>query len=141
VRHRPYGTTLPDAVRRDHLQAGQHAVSQRPWWRLGQGICTGREELIVLGWTPPAGSRVGIGAVHVGYYDPAGQLYYAGGVGSGFDDKGLQAFRERLNGMQTAAPPEGMLVSGDPVDVSITWVPPEIVIEVQYTLRGQLLGP
>ena len=33
-------------------------------------------------------SRIGIGAVHVGNYDPAGQLYYAGGVGSGFDNKG-----------------------------------------------------
>jgi bifunctional non-homologous end joining protein LigD len=26
-----------------------------------------------------------------------------------------------------------MLVSGDPIDMSITWVRPEIVIEVQYT--------
>jgi bifunctional non-homologous end joining protein LigD len=95
--------------------------------------CTGREELIVLGWTPPAGSRVGIGAVHVGYYDRSGQLYYAGGVGSGFDDKELQAFRGRLDGMQTATPPPSMLVSGDPIDTSITWVRPEIVIEVQYT--------
>ena len=27
---------------------------------------------MVLGWTPPAGSRVGIGSLHVGYHDPQG---------------------------------------------------------------------
>ena len=29
--------------------------------------CRGREELIVLGWTPPSGSRTGLGSLHLGY--------------------------------------------------------------------------
>jgi bifunctional non-homologous end joining protein LigD len=94
--------------------------------------CSGREEFVVLGWTPPGGSRVGLGALHVGYYDPEGRLHYAGGVGTGFNDKELQALRKRLNGMQTAPPPR-LLVSGDPIDTAVTWVRPEIVVEVQFT--------
>ena len=94
--------------------------------------CSGREEFVVLGWTPPGGSRVGLGALHVGYYDPDGRLHYAGGVGTGFDDKELRALRKRLDGMQTAPPPR-LLVSGDPIDTAVTWVRPEIVVEVQFT--------
>ena len=45
--------------------------------------CRGREELVVLGWTPPGGSRTGLGSLHLGYYDPEGRLHYAGGVGTG----------------------------------------------------------
>ncbi len=32
--------------------------------------CQGREELVVLGWTAPQGSRQGLGSLHLGYYDP-----------------------------------------------------------------------
>ena len=35
--------------------------------------CRGREEFVVLGWTPPGGSRTGLGSLHVGYYDPQRQ--------------------------------------------------------------------
>ena len=41
----------------------------------------------MLGWTPPGGSRRGIGALAVGFYDPDGNLHYAGQVGTGFTDK------------------------------------------------------
>ena len=94
--------------------------------------CGGRDEFLVLGLTPPGGSRTGFGALHVGYYDPEGNLHYAGGVGSGFDEKELGAIRSRLD-LMTSAAPERLLVSGDPIDRSVTWVRPEIVIEVQFT--------
>jgi bifunctional non-homologous end joining protein LigD len=93
--------------------------------------CLGREELIVLGWTPPAGSRTGIGALHVGYFDPAGRLHYAGGVGTGFSERELAALRRRLDGL-AAEPPKALLIAGDPLDSSIRWVRPEMVVEVQY---------
>ena len=35
--------------------------------------------------------------------------------------------------VMTSAAPERLLVSGDPIDRSVTWVRPEIVIEVQFT--------
>ena len=62
--------------------------------------CSGREELVVLGWTPPGGSRKGIGALHVGYYDPEGRLHYAGGVGSGYSEKELATLRKRLDNLK-----------------------------------------
>ena len=120
-----------------HLEGIVCKQAEAPY-RSGRGTswikvkCSGREELIVLGWTPPHGSRIGIGALHVGYYDPDGKLHYAGGVGSGLDDSELRALRERLGGME-AEPPVGLLVTGDPIDTSVSWVRPEIVIEVQYT--------
>jgi bifunctional non-homologous end joining protein LigD len=93
--------------------------------------CLGREELIVLGWTPPAGSRTGIGALHVGYYDPGHRLHYAGGVGTGFSERELTALRSRLDTL-AADPPKALQVAGDKLDDKIRWVRPELVAEVQY---------
>ena len=92
--------------------------------------CGNREELVVLGWTPPAGSRQGFGALHVGYYDPVGRLHYAGGVGSGYAARDLTAIKARLD--RIPSKPPDMLMSGEPLDPSIAWVRPELVIEVQF---------
>ena len=92
--------------------------------------CRGREELVVLGWTPPGGSRTGLGSLHVGYYDPRGGLHYAGGVGSGFSEDALVQLSERLRGL--AADPPSLIVAGDPLLTNINWVRPELVAEVQF---------
>jgi bifunctional non-homologous end joining protein LigD len=46
----------------------------------------GREELVVVGFTDPEKSRVGFGALLVGYYNTTGILTYAGKVGPGYSD-------------------------------------------------------
>jgi hypothetical protein len=46
--------------------------------------CVNEQEFVVLGWTDPHGSRSGLGALLVGYYED-GDLRYAGKVGTGFD--------------------------------------------------------
>ena len=94
--------------------------------------CLGREEMVVLGWTPPSGSRSGIGALHLGYFDPNGHLHYAGGVGTGFSDKVLMDWRARLEPLASSQPEE-LLFSGDPLDRQIQWVRPELIVEVSYT--------
>ena len=92
--------------------------------------CTGREELLVVGWTEPAGSRTGLGALHLGYYDPQGRLHYAGGVGTGFSDETLAMLRDRLDGLG-ASPPSGLMVAGEDLGADrIHWVRPELVAEV-----------
>jgi bifunctional non-homologous end joining protein LigD len=63
--------------------------------------------------------------------DPAGHPHYAGGVGTGFSDQQLQAWRQTLDGMAAAMPP-GVLVAGEPLDPSIRWVQPDLVVEVQF---------
>ncbi len=107
--------------------APYQAGRSRSWLKLK---CQDREEFVVLGWTPPEGSRSGLGALHLGYYDDAGALHYAGGVGTGFSDAELTALRRRLDSITDDAAP--MLLAGDPPDRGIRWVRPELVAEVQY---------
>ncbi|MBV8093786.1 MAG: DNA ligase D [Acetobacteraceae bacterium] len=94
--------------------------------------CAGREEFVVLGWTGPSGSRTGIGSLHVGYRDPDGVWQYAGGVGTGYSEQELAALRRRLDPLASPGPPSGMVFAGDPVDKSIHWVKPELVVEIQF---------
>ncbi len=93
--------------------------------------CRNREEFVVLGWTPPQGHRSGLGSLHVGYYGSSGDLHYAGGVGTGFNERELSVLRERLH----RSPARGLgcfLCAGDPLDRAIHWVRPELVVEVEY---------
>ena len=89
----------------------------------------GREEMIVLGWTAPRGSRTGIGSLQLGYYAPNGRLYYAGAVGTGFSDLVLGEWQKRLAPLNVPAPDE-LLIAGDPVDPTTKWV--------EHRSRGRL---
>ncbi|MBL6454662.1 DNA ligase D [Belnapia sp. T6] len=93
--------------------------------------CQGRDEFIILGWTPPAGSRQGLGSLHLGFHDERGRLHYVGGVGTGFTEKELGALSRRLARL-VSTPPDGLLLAGEPPDPAINWVRPELVAEVQY---------
>lgn len=105
-----------------------HSGRGRDWLKVK---CRGREELVVLGWTPPGGSRIGLGSLHVGYYDAKGGLHYAGGAGSGFSDDELERLSKRLGDL-AAEPPKSLLAAGDPLPHDIHWVRPELVAEVQF---------
>jgi bifunctional non-homologous end joining protein LigD len=101
----------------------------RDWLKIK---CLGREEFIVLGWTPPGGSRTGLGSLHLGYYDDRDKLHYAGGVGTGFSDDELARLSQRLAKLG-ADPPASLYVAGEPLPKTINWVRPELVAEVQFT--------
>src|SRR6476646_7170615 len=58
--------------------------------------CTQRQEFVIAGWTDPQGSRTGIGSLLLGVHDEAGHLRFAGGIGSGFDQKTLAAMKQAL---------------------------------------------
>jgi bifunctional non-homologous end joining protein LigD len=105
--------------------------------------CQGREDFVVLGWTPPGGSRRGVGALAVGFYDPEERLHYAGAVGTGFSDKELISWRTHLETMRLSSPPS-LQVAGDPPDRQIRWVRPELVVELSFTAwsgEGRLRHP
>jgi bifunctional non-homologous end joining protein LigD len=108
--------------------APYRGVRTRDWVKVK---CQGRDEFIVLGWTPPAGSRTGLGSIHLGFFDEQRGLHYVGGVGTGFSDQELRSLHRRLSRMVTT-PPEGLLLAGEPPDPAINWVRPELVAEVQY---------
>ncbi len=108
--------------------APYRAGRSRDWVKVK---CQGREEFIVLGWTPPQGSRAGLGSLHLGYHDAAGALHYAGGVGTGFADRVLVELRAKLDPL-AADRPKGLQWRGERPDRAINWVRPELVCEVQY---------
>jgi len=89
------------------------------------------DEFIVVGYTPPQGSRRGFGALLLATVT-AGRLRYVGRVGTGFDEKQLRALHQRLAAMRRATPPVA-LPDHVPFRASkVNWVAPRVVIEVAY---------
>jgi ATP-dependent DNA ligase len=86
------------------------------------------QELVVGGFTDPKGSRVGLGALLVGYFEGA-DLVFAGKVGTGFDGKLLRELRARLDPSEIADPP---FTKGTGLPRAAHWVRPEIVVQVAF---------
>ena len=91
--------------------------------------CESSQELVVGGFTEPQGSRVGYGALLVGYY-AGDELVYAGKVGTSQGSKELLAMRARLDRIEVARPPFTR-AKGLP-RVGAHWVRPEIVVQVSF---------
>ena len=89
-----------------------------------------REELVVVGFADPQGTRPGFGALLLGYHTRRGKLVYAGRVGTGFTEKVLTALRRRLDRLERKRPtvtlPPGLSARG------VHWVEPELVAEVTF---------
>ena len=95
-------------------------------------------DFVVGGFTDPLGSRVGLGALLVGYYR-GDEFVYAGKVGTGFDRAMLLDLRAQLD---TAGLPRApfTVATGLP-RVREHWVRPEIVVTVafiEWTGHGKL---
>ena len=103
--------------------------------------CEASQEFVVGGFTDPQGSRVGLGALLVGYYDHA-DLIFAGRLGTGFDTKLLLDLRTRLDAIEIPSTPFSKSV-GLP-RLRAHWVKPEIVVEaafLEWTAHGKLRHP
>jgi ATP-dependent DNA ligase len=103
--------------------------------------CEATQELVVGGFTDPQRSRVGLGALLVGYFE-RDDLVFAGKVGTGFDTKLLLDLRARLDAIEIAAPP---FTKGTGLPrVRAHWVRPEVVVQVgfiEWTVHGKLRHP
>jgi bifunctional non-homologous end joining protein LigD len=102
--------------------------------------CVAQQELVIVGFTDPQGSRRGFGALLVGYYD-ADTLRYAGKVGTGFGDTTLEQLAQRLRRLERGSSP---LDDGEVRDRGVHWVRPELVAEVgftEWTRDGRLRHP
>ena len=105
--------------------------------------CVGRQEFVIGGWTDPQRSRVGLGALLVGYYSDDGkQFVYAGKVGTGYTKETLLDLRERLGTLGQEQKP---FDAGDPpLGEHVHWVKPALVAEIGYaewTQHGLLRQP
>ncbi|HUP58429.1 MAG TPA: non-homologous end-joining DNA ligase [Bdellovibrionota bacterium] len=104
--------------------------------------CLSRQELVIGGYTDPQGSRVGLGAVLVGYF-VGDRFVYAGKVGTGFGLETLRELKKRLSKIRTRQSPfEGNvpLRGGG----AVHWVKPALVAEVafaEWTRHGLLRQP
>ena len=91
--------------------------------------CTASQELVIGGWTDPTRSRVGLGAVLVGYYDDDHRLRYAGKVGTGFTNQLLLQLHGELLARELPASP-----FADPVrQKHAHWARPDLVAAVAFT--------
>lgn len=111
----------------------------RHWLKLK---CSQRQEFVVGGFTEPRGTRVGFGALLIGYYQDD-DLWYAGKVGTGYDTTTLQQLRARLDQLEQADPPFADRVH-DAGERGVHWTRPELVAEVafsEWTSDGRLRHP
>lgn len=101
--------------------------------------CVGGQEFVIGGFTEPAGSRTGLGALLVGYYEGSA-LRYAGKVGTGFDMRTLAKLRGDLDELRTERSP-----FTDPVEERrALWVKPVLVAQIgfgEWTRAGRLRHP
>jgi bifunctional non-homologous end joining protein LigD len=103
--------------------------------------CESSQDLVVGGFTDPQGTRVGLGALLVGFYEGA-DLVFAGKVGTGFDTKLLLDLRARLDALEIPASPFTKAV-GLP-RLRAHWVRPEIVVQaafIEWTGNDKLRHP
>jgi bifunctional non-homologous end joining protein LigD len=105
-----------------------HHGRHRDWLKTK---CVLRQEFVIGGFTDPEGSRQGIGALLVGYYE-GNRLAFAGKVGTGFTQQGALDLRRRLEALEVKTcrfmpPPAGALAR------RAHWVKPALVCELAFT--------
>ncbi len=98
-------------------------------WRKSKVIQRG--VFVIGGVTDPEGSRVGLGALLVGYYNGS-RLIFAGRVGTGFSHAFAVELRERLDKLaQKHCPFDPPIVKGP--ERLAHWVKPVLMCEATYT--------
>jgi ATP-dependent DNA ligase len=105
--------------------------------------CESGQEFVIGGFTDPQRSRIGFGALLLGYYDPGGRLVYAGKVGTGFTNQMLRSLHDRLAAIERPSPAfeAGPLPHSE---AGVHWVEPRLVGEVgfsEWTTAGDLRHP
>jgi bifunctional non-homologous end joining protein LigD len=101
--------------------------------------CVRDQEFVIGGYTPPKGSRVGLGALLVGYHNGR-DLRYAGKVGTGFDNATLRSLHDQLSAIEQDKSP----FAGPVREPGAHWVRPEMVAQVgfsEWTRDGKLRHP
>lgn len=99
----------------------------RDWLKIK---CVQRQEFVIVGYTDPAGSRKGLGALLLGVHED-GELVYAGKVGTGFSEATLRQLHTRLSKAERRSPALAQRPAG--LGRGVHWVEPKLVAEVAFT--------
>jgi bifunctional non-homologous end joining protein LigD len=103
--------------------------------------CIAGQEFVIGGYTDPQGSRLGLGALLVGYYDADGRLNYAGKVGTGFTTATLRSLQASLSALERDSSP---FAGGRPPRAGVHWAEPRLVAQIEFaewTTDGLLRQP
>lgn len=91
--------------------------------------CINEQELVIGGYTEPQGARIGFGALLLGYYKN-NKFYYAGKVGTGFNETILADLYKKMHAKETDKNP---FVNFDDSLRGVHWIRPTIVCQVGFT--------
>jgi ATP-dependent DNA ligase len=103
--------------------------------------CEVTQDFVVGGFTDPQGSRVGLGALLVGYFEKD-DFAFAGKIGTGFDTKLLLNLRARLD--QIEIPKSPFTKAKGLPRLRAHWVRPEVTVTVafiEWTVHKKLRHP
>ncbi len=118
--------------------ASYRAGRTRDWLKFK---CLSSQEFVIGGYTDPQGSRVGLGALLIGYYDSQGRLVSAGKVGTGFSAATLASLHGSLSRIERDSSP---FEAGEVPGSGQHWVEPRLVAQIgfsEWTAGGQLRHP
>lgn len=90
--------------------------------------CSNRQEFVIIGYTDPEKSRIGFGALLIGFYDK-GKLKFAGKVGTGYDFEFLKTFSQKLKKIETSK----KLITEKISLKNIHFVRPKYVCEIAFS--------
>jgi len=93
--------------------------------------CSGRQEFVIGGFTDPQRSRIGFGALLVGYFEEDGKTFrFAGKVGTGFNNKLLAELRQRMDKLEIDESP--FANDQAPRGANVHFVKPQLVCEIAF---------
>lgn len=95
------------------------------------------EDYIVVGYTAPSGSRTAFGALLLARDADAGGLEYVGRVGSGYSRGMLRRIHRELQPLRRDAPTVALPAHTALRERDVTWVWPELVVEVAFRGWGR----
>jgi len=98
-----------------------------------------QQEMVIGGFTEPSGSRNGLGALLLGFYEDD-DFIYSGKVGTGFSDEILKELRKKLNKIERKTSP----FKTPPKLQGTHWVSPQFVAQIKFsewTDSGSLRHP
>jgi bifunctional non-homologous end joining protein LigD len=110
------------------VDAPYRSGRSRSWLKMK---CSRRQELVVVGFTDPKGSRTLLGALLLGTYTD-GKLVYRGRVGSGFSEDSLRQLHHKLSRLRDRQPALVNAPTGAEAR-AVHWVKPDLVAEVSFS--------
>lgn len=109
----------------------------REWLKIKTAL---RQEVVIVGFTPPQGARRYFGSLILALRDK-GRWSYAGRAGTGFDAGALKMIYDKMKPMIRREKPFDQKV---PEENATTWIKPKLVGEVKFTewtRDGQMRHP